>query len=224
MKYADAYVVLTPQDTKELEKREKVRTKIINIPNICAFQHSCEAYDIHSKTILSVGNIIKVKGFDFAIEVASKVFLRHPDWSWEIYGSGSEEVALKRKIKELSLEKNLRFMGRTHDLATAYKNSALFVLLSRSEGFGLVLIEAQAHNLPTVAFDVPFGPQNIVDHNVNGYLVEPFDVDQMAEYICNLIENIELRKEFSANSAKNLYKYQANEVAQQWIMLFDEIK
>ena len=150
--------------------------------------------------------------------------MRHPDWSWRIYGSGSEEVSLRQKVKELSLEKKIAFMGRTGDLDTAYKNSAIFVLPSRSEGFGLVLIEAQAHRLPTVAFDVPFGPRNIVHHDVNGYLVEPFDVDQMAEYICYLIENSELRKEFSNNSVKDLYKYQANKVVEQWQILLNEIK
>lgn len=223
LKYGDAYVVLTPQDKQQLEKIKTGRGGIINIPNICSFQHSHDDYDIHSKTILSVGNIIDVKGFDLALDAAVKVFKKHPDWSWKIYGSGSQEAELKQKVKELSLENNLKFMGRADDLTSAYKKTALFVLPSRSEGFGLVLIEAQAHNLPTVAFNVPYGPRNIVEHNINGYLIDPFDVDQMAEYICNLIENIELRKEFSANSAKNLYKYQANEVAQQWMTLFDKI-
>ena len=224
LKSADEYVVLTPQDKAELAKFCKVKTEIVNIPNICAFDAQNDAYNTESKTIISVGHIINVKGFDMAIDVASKVFSKHSDWCWEIYGTGTEEAKLKERVNALSLEKNLKFMGRADSVSDLYKKSAIYVLTSRSEGFGLVLIEAQAHNLPTVAFDVPFGPQNIIDHGINGYLVEPFDVEKMAECICELIENEELRKSFSDVANKDLYKYKASEIAEQWQTMLNKIK
>lgn len=216
LKLADAYVVLTPDDKAELKKQGNIRARVLNIPNICTYQISGNFYKTDSKIILSVGNLISVKGFDLALEVAKKVFTKHPDWSWHIYGSGSEEKNLKLRVAELSLENNVEFMGKTQDLAGVYKKASIFVLTSRSEGFGLVLIEAQAHNLPTIAFDVPYGPRNIIDDGINGYLIESFDVDDMAKKICELIENPDTLLRFSQNANINLDKYNVENVSKEW--------
>lgn len=224
LKYGDAYVVLTPEDKQQLiNTNKKINAKLINIPNISTYQVSDEGYNMDSKIIMSVGNLINVKGFDLAIRAAVKVFEKHPDWCWHIYGDGSEANILMQKVKALSLENNIKFMGRTSDLSLTYSNAAFFVLPSRSEGFGLVLIEAQAHHLPTIAFDVPFGPRNVISNGVNGFLVEPFDTDNLADAICQLIENDAIRKSFSDSASKDLYKYRAEIVAKQWQSLLREI-
>lgn len=224
LKYGDAYVVLTPEDKQQLiNTNNKINAKLINIPNISTYQVSDEEYNMNSKIIMSVGNLINVKGFDLAIQAAVKVFEKHPDWCWQIYGDGINGEDFKRTVRELSLENKINFMGKTINLKQAYSNAAIFVLPSRSEGFGLVLIEAQAHHLPTIAFDVPFGPRNVISDGVNGILVEPFDTDNLADAICHLIENDTVRKSFSDSASKELYKYQAEIVAKQWQNLFQEI-
>ena len=223
LKYGDAYVVLTPEDKQELENKYITKAKLLNIPNISTYAVSKQDYNVQSKTILSVGNLIKVKGFDLAIEAAKLVFAKHPDWCWRIYGDGSEADNLIQRVKDLSLENNIKFMGRTNDLTSAYANAAIYVLPSRSEGFGLVLIEAQSYHLPAIAFDVPFGPKNIINDNVNGFLISPFDIEQMANEICKLIENSDLRKDFSKNATNNIHKYKSDTVANQWINLLQEI-
>lgn len=224
LKQGDAYVVLTPEDKEQLiNTNEIIRAKLLNIPNISTYEISDAEYNLNSKIIVSVGNLIKVKGFDLAIQAAVKVFKKHPDWCWHIYGDGSDRDYFKKKVIELSLEKNIKFMGRSTNLEKVYSDSAIFVLPSRSEGFGLVLIESQAHHLPTVAFDVPFGPRNVISDAVNGFLLEPFDTDMLADAICKLIENDSLRKKFSDNATKDLYKYKAETVAKQWENLFQQI-
>ncbi|MBQ6717873.1 MAG: glycosyltransferase family 4 protein [Clostridia bacterium] len=224
LKYGDAYVVLTPQDANELKHTyKKINAKLLDIPNISTYQISDTKYNLASKTILSVGNLIKVKGFDLAIEAASKIFEKHPDWCWHIYGDGSDGDEFKQMVKNLSLDDNIKFMGRTNNLTKAYSESAIFVLPSRSEGFGLVLIEAQSYHIPTVAFDVPFGPRNVITNGVNGFLVEPFDTDSLAENVCKLIEDDNFRTTFSDNASKDLYKYQADVVSKQWQNLLQQI-
>ncbi len=224
LKYGDAYVVLTPQDANELKSSyKKINAKLLNIPNISTYQISNTSYNLDSKTILSVGNLVKVKGIDLAIDAASKVFEKHPDWCWHIYGDGNDGGEFKQKVKELSLEDNVKFMGRSKNLTNAYSDAAIFVLPSRSEGFGLVLIEAQSYHIPTVAFDVPFGPRNVISNGVNGFLVEPFDTDSLSDSVCKLIEDDNFRKSFSDNASKKLYKFQADIVAKQWQNLLQQI-
>ncbi|MBQ6885874.1 MAG: glycosyltransferase family 4 protein [Clostridia bacterium] len=224
LKCGDAYVVLTPQDANELKcTYKKINAKLLNIPNISTYQKSDMTYKLDSKTIVSVGNLIKVKGFDLAVDAAVKVFAKHPDWCWHIYGAGSDFDEFKQMVKDLSLDNNIKFMGRTNDLTKAYSEASLYVLPSRSEGFGLVLIEAQAHHLPTIAFDVPFGPRNVITDGVNGFLIEPFDTNQMADSICRLIEDNNLRRTFSDNATKDVNKYQADVVAEEWVKLLQDI-
>ncbi len=223
LKAASAYVTLTPDDTKQFKELVKQPCLVCDIPNINAVNECEKAYDINSKKIVSIGHFLVVKGFDIAISVAKQVFEKHPDWSWELYGDGIERDALCRLVKENKLENNFIFKGRTSDLACIYQDASMLVMTSRSEGFGLVLIEAQAYHLPTVAFDVPYGPRNIIKDNVNGYLIEPFDVDTMASKICELIESVELRKKFSENAENDLSKYSKDNVASLWKKLLGEI-
>ena len=223
LKHGDAYVALTPQDAQVLRAENETCCKTVNIPNICTYAPSDAPYNSSSKTVLSVGALINPKGFDLALEMAKKVFERHPDWKWEIYGDGSERAKLEEQAKTLGIQDRVRFMGRSQDLMPAYQNAAIYVLPSRSEGFGLVLLEAQANHLPTVAFDVPYGPRNIIEDGVNGFLVEPYDTDRMAEKLCRLIEDDALRLRFSQNADKDLPRYSAGQVVRSWKKLIGEL-
>lgn len=215
LRCGDAYVTLTGQDAAELSAR-KPRCRVVDIPNVCTYPLSEDGYDLSSKIILSAGNLIPVKGFDLALEAASIVFARHPDWSWHIYGDGSEQERLKAQAEELGIAEHVRFMGRTKRLSEAYRSAAMYVLPSRSEGFGLVLAEAKAFRLPTVAFDIPYGPRNIIRDGVNGTLVPPYSVEGMADAILALIEEETLRIRYSAQSQLGMERFTEEAVAEQW--------
>lgn len=223
LKIGNAYVTLTKEDAIELDKRVRKHCVLTNIPNICTYEPSNKLYSMESKTILSVGNMLRVKGFDYALDVAKIVFQKHPDWKWEFYGDGSELEMLKKKSVKLGIDDKVLFMGRVKNLEKAYEKAALYVMTSRSEGFGLVLTEAQAHHLPTLAFDIPYGPRNIIYDNKNGFLVEPYNVDTMAKKICELIEIPSKRKCFSDNACCGLNRFSSRHVIENWEKLLEEI-
>lgn len=218
LRYGDAYVTLTEQDACELSKGRH-RAEVTAIPNICSYALQKDGYDITSKVILSAGNLIPIKGFDLALEAASLVLPHHPDWSWHIYGDGSEEKRLRQRAKELGLEESVRFMGRSKSLEAAYRSASLYVLPSRSEGFGLVLAEAKAFRLPTIAFDIPFGPRTIIQDGVNGSLISPFDVQAMAEAILALIEDKALRIRYSEQAQLGMERFREADVVLKWEQL-----
>ncbi len=72
----------------------------------------------------------------------------------EIYGDGKELENIKKMVQENDLENNVIFCGRTSHILEEYKKAALYVMTSRTEGFGLVLTEAKSCNLPTLAYDI----------------------------------------------------------------------
>lgn len=216
-KLADKIVVLTESDRKEnIKKFGTLPTKIKTIYNPIEMKENKQPYDEKSKRIISVGRLVSIKGFDMLIDVATKVFAKHPDWEWHIYGEGSLKDELQKKIEENNMQNNLKLMGRTDKLLELYKEYAMFVLTSRNEGLGMVNIEAHCAHLPIVSFNCPFGPAEIIKEDVNGYLIKCFDIDEMANKINFLIENTEKRIEMSKNTMLDKEKFKMSNVIKEW--------
>ena len=223
-KKADAIVVLTEEDRKNYEKEVKVRGILKRIYNPVE-QVSCkrENYNISSKTIISAGRLNVQKGFDMLVDVANIVLKKHPDWQWIICGEGEERKALEDKIKKCGLEQNLILQGNVNNIEDYYRKSAIFVLTSRAEGFGLVLTEAKKEGLPCVSFRCPAGPSEIILDGINGYLIDCFDIEQMAEKINLLIEDENMRKNFSNKAMEGTEKFNIDKIATQWKDLIEKL-
>ena len=93
--------------------------------------------------------------------------------------------------------KNVTFHNFTHDISQEYAKSSICAVTSYFEGFSLALLEAMKHGVPCVAFDCPFGPRGLINDSYSGFLVDNGDIKVFAERICHLIEDEELRKQFS---------------------------
>ena len=218
------YVNQTKGDMEAFLKVYKVRCPITYIYNPCAKNEEYIDYDRCSKTIMTAGHFFYTKGYDLALEAAKFVFDKHPDWQWRFIGDGAHFDSLKMKATEYGLENNVVFAGRTNQIAEEYKKAALYVMTSRTEGFGLVLTEAKSYNLPTIAFDVDFGPREIIEHEKSGYLVKAFDVEHMAKCICELIENEEKRVLFASHAKDNLGTFSQENFVRAWKNILEQIK
>lgn len=220
------YVVLTQRDRDSFIKRFGKPKKITYIYNPVTIKCSNAKYAIDSKTILSVGIVRYIKGFDMLVEVAKKVFSKHPDWEWKIYGDPRWDSDFTKeivcKIKEYNLTKNLFLMGETTDINNFYRAASMFVMTSRMEGLPMVLLEAKAFKSPIISFDIQNGPSEIVSDGINGYLIQSYDVDKMANKICELIESPSKRTELSQNSVINIEKFNENKILEKWNKLIDE--
>lgn len=93
-------------------------------------------------------------------------------------------------------------------------------MTSRFEGLPMVLLEAQSYGLPIVAFDCDTGPAEIIDHNINGLLVEPGNINGLINSLLELINlsNIEYEK-MSSNAVKNSVRYSVNPIVKQWLSI-----
>lgn len=215
-KYSDYIVTITEEDKEYFSKNLKLKCPIINIYNPVDDIYKDNEYDSESKIILSAGRLTYQKGFDILIDVAKNVFKEHKDWRWIILGEGEDREKIENKIKENRLESNVILKGNVSNIEDYYKKSAMFVLTSRYEGLGLVLIEAKSYKLPLVSFECKVGPKEIIEDNVNGYLIECFDVDYMSQKIIKLINNNSLRDEFSKKSNIGIEKFEINSIIDKW--------
>ena len=222
-KWADAIVVITKEDEEYYKKNLKIKHIIKQIYNPIVCDSAEFSYQSGSKIILSAGRLAEQKGFDILIDVAQKVFEKHPDWVWKIAGEGEQRNLLEQKIREYNLEKNVILCGNVNNIEEFYREASIYVLTSRYEGFGLVLTEAKTYGLPCVSFKCPAGPSEIILDKINGYLIDCFDINLMSDRICDLIENEELRKVFSEKSLKDTEKYSLKKVIKEWKDLIEEV-
>lgn len=215
LRYSDYYVCLTKSDVLEIKKNMKVKSNLISIYNPFLFSGKVD-YDNRKKIIVTVGNFFSVKGFDLAVLAAEKVFARNPEWKWYFCGDGLEFEKIRMLIREKKLENKIVLTGRLKNVSDILNTASIYVMTSRSEGFGMVLLEAKAASLPVIAFDVPYGPREIINDKINGYLIKPFEINVMAEAINNLIEDKELRYEFANQSCSNMQQFDISETIKKW--------
>ena len=173
---------------------------------------------MESKVIISVGHIRKIKNFIVIPDIAKKVFEKHSDWCWKIYGTmkGEEYEKLELKIKQYGLQDKIIFMGRCEDMNVEYQKASMYVLTSLQEGLPMVLLEAKSNKLPLVSFDIETGPSEIIRDGINGYLIPSYDISKMTESICCLIADNELRESFSDNAGLDLEKFSSERIIGQW--------
>ncbi len=215
---ADIIITLTQGDAKEWEKAKRVEI----IPDFTLMKPQNASYNINSKRIISVGRLEWQKGFDRLIRIWKIVNDIHPAWELVIFGSGTLEQDLKYDIQNNGV-KNIFIYPYTQNISHEYLQSSIFVLASRFEGFSLVLLEAQQHGLPCVAYDCPFGPSDVIDNDRCGFVIENDNSILFAEKICELIESPELRVLFSKEAIINASRFDKDKIMNQWKELFESI-
>ena len=220
IKNAEKVVVLSRQDLSAYQKKYPRATNLKCIYNPIAFDVK-ESIDINNKVVVAAGRYVYEKGFDMLIEAWAKIADKIPEWELKIFGEGTERERLQRQIANLKL-KNVKLLGYAEKLDEEYEKASIFCLSSRYEGWGLVLVEAQAKGLPCISFDCKNGPREIIDDGVNGFLVKANDINQFAEKLLCLIQDKELRKSFSSNSQNQLHKFSTEKILDQWVELIEE--
>lgn len=218
------YITQTRGDMEAFQNELQVRCPMTYIYNPSDNCREYKNYCIASKTIVTLGHFFYTKGYDLAVEVAKHVFNKHPDWKWEFYGDGVRLTEIKELVEKYQLQNNVFFCGRTSDTDEVYKRAAMYVMTSRTEGFGLVLTEAKSFNLPTLAFDIDFGPREIIEDEISGFLIKNFNIRDMANKICELIENKDKRVKFAMQAQRNITDFSMSKFEEKWIHVIEEIK
>jgi glycosyltransferase involved in cell wall biosynthesis len=214
MSFVDAMVVLTESSKKQW----KVKS-VHAIPNPLWIENPT-LNTLENKAVISVGRQEFVKGYDLLLHIWEKINLKYPDWKLHIYSDYNPVLKLNELAQELNLQNSVVFHEPTLEIEKVYTTASIYLMTSRHEGFGMVLLEALASGLPCVAFDCPTGPATLIQNNFNGYLIKPFDLDNYTEKVITLIEDTELRRKFGENGKQSTQKYQLSVIMEQWHQLF----
>lgn len=220
LKRCEKVVVLTHKDAacwKDYDNIEVIHNVVTNYP-----EKITDVAD-RPKRIIAVGRLHAQKGFDLLIQSWQLIAARHPDWQLVVYGHGGDLQKLQQQLEKAGLTSSMTFAGTTDNIYKEYQNSAFYVMSSRYEGWGLVLVEAMSCGLPCVSFDCPYGPSDIIRDGEDGFLVENGNIQQLAEKMELLINNKELREWLGVRARLNAARFTSDNIMPQWTKLFETI-
>lgn len=212
-------------DFKFIEKKSLTIYNGINKKNfkIVMDKSIREKFDIKDGNILigSVGNIRPAKGYEILLLAASKVLKKIPNCRFAIAGQGKGELVnkLKQQKADLGIDKKVHLIGFQENVSKFYSNIDIFVSSSYSEGFSLSTVEALAFKLPIVVTKSG-GPEEIIENNKSGLIVQPNSPDLLADAIKNLILNHELREECIKGGKKVLPQFLFDKTVENYSKLY----
>ena len=214
-RFSNCIITLTEHDKQNYLNNLDIKGKVEYIYNPIEEVDDMEC-NIKSKQIISVGRLTYQKGFDMLCDVAKVVLKDNKGWKWLILGDGEDKDKLRSKIKEYGLENKLILKGNVSNVEEYYKNSSLYVMTSMFEGLPMTLLEAKTYKLPIVSFNCLTGPSEIVKNNVNGYLINPENVEAMSNKLNILMNDENKIKEFSNNAQIDIEKFKLKPIIERW--------
>src|SRR5437870_10087777 len=160
-----------------------------------------EPDSLPSNVILSVGNLIPSKGHELLLRAFGAIEQRHPTLRCEIIGDGPERARLTALGAQLGPAQRISFLGRKTrtQVADAMRRCMVFPLLSHYEGLGCVYLGAMSAGKPVIACRGQ-GIQEVIQHGINGFLIDPDDVHALTETLSVLLANPQLRKDIGRNA------------------------
>lgn len=160
------------------------------------------------KVILTVSRLNKSepgKGVDLVIKSLPKVIESVRNLKYVVIGSGDLIGELSNLADSLRVKDNITFIENVNDevLYSYYKRSDLFVMPSKQEGFGVVFVEAMYFEKPVIGSKAG-GVEDIIIHGENGFLVSDDNVEELSEYINDLLSDKNMYEQFSKNAKRTV--------------------
>ncbi len=208
----DDYIVLSNLDKQKIKNKFNFECKTIYNPK--SFELSTVS-NLKNKVFLAAGRLEFVKGFDMLIE-AFKIYKdMGGTWKLKIVGEGSQRENLQKMIDGYNLSNDIKLEGYTSNIIKYFLNASTYLLTSRWEGFGLVVIESFEAGLPVITFDIDV-MKELINNGENGILVPCFDINKFAMEMYKVDKDSNLRNALGSEAKKTSYLFSYNKIAKIW--------
>lgn len=219
---SDQFILLSESFIPELKTyiNSWPEDKVTAIYNPAPFAIQPEAMHQKGNRILYVGRIeYSQKQCDLLLPIWEKVSKQFPDWHFDIVGDGSKLQELVAKAKEGKVER-MHFHGFC-DPMPFLTNAKVLCMTSSFEGYGMVLVEAQAYGVVPIAFNSFSSLSSIIQEGKTGVTVTPFDVTEYIDKLSHLMREESLRFQMAAQAQDSVKKFMPATIALDWLSLFN---
>ena len=171
----------------------------------------------------TVGRLARVKGIPYLLQAARILLHQGANVKVLVVGDGNIRLDLMTLTRDLGINQNVAFLGHRDDIDELLKALDIFVLPSLSEGIPMVLLEAMAASRAVVSSRVGGIPE-IVEDGIDGFLVEPMDVNSLAERCGRLIESPDIARKMGVQARKRVERdFSATTMADRVALIYKEL-
>ena len=214
-KYSDLVICISKKLSQEIKEYTGAKTKVIYNP---ALDNSIFKKNLKYSKIKSNKNIIvnverlEMQKDQITLLRAFKNIQDKKNFKLMIIGYGSCYVALKNFIQQNRLQKNVKIIRKIKNAHSYLKKAKLFVLCSKYEGFGNVLIEAGINKIPIISSNCKHGPTEILENGKYGDLFKVGDHGELTRKIKNFINNPQKLIKKSNKFYKSLKRFNTKKI------------
>jgi glycosyltransferase involved in cell wall biosynthesis len=227
---AAAMVSLTEPIASALRARFP-NNKVVVIPNAVAITTSSppkrdnepNANDKPTYRAIAVGRLSPEKGFDLLLKAWKQAAPDDSSWELVIVGDGPLRPQLEALIAELNLANEVHLAGWCRDVAAQYHQADLYISSSHYEAMSRSLLEALSHQLPAIVTRATDGLEELVQENVNGWLVPTNDVEALARAIGSATSPATKLREYGKHSASLVQSHAWENVGPKWLDLIQTV-
>ncbi len=215
-KKADGIILQTRQSYEFFPAQ--VRRKAVILKNPVSLSFFRERYrGERDKELVAVGRIDGNKNHEMLIRAFAGIAGKYPDHRLVIYGEGELKDKLERLVAELGMQERIILPGAVTDVAEAIYKAKVFILPSNTEGVPNTLIEAMVMGLAVIATNCPCGgPEELIEHGVNGLLTPVGDVEKMKENIEFVLDDLYNADLMGEHAKKTADIYRPEKIYKEW--------
>jgi glycosyltransferase involved in cell wall biosynthesis len=194
-------IAVSPSTRAEIRTLLRLPAPIYVVPNGVSIPEPGTRHPTREPSIVSVGRLVVQKGLHHAIDAVAEARQTLPGLRFHIVGDGPELTRLRQQVQRLGLQDAVLIHGRVTDADRDLRLSQSWIFLSASqrEGWGVAVLEAAAHGVPAIAYDVP-GLRDAVRHEATGWLVSP--EDSLAETLALAVHRLREPGELEAMASR----------------------
>ena len=222
----DLFTLLSPKMVHEVQQMMQDtnrHTRVAYVPNFMVSRPEDVGYHDRENTVIAVGRLDWVKGFDRMIDLFAELHPQFPAWHLKIIGGGREEASLRERIASHDAASYITLTGKLapSQVISEMQKASVFALSSYTESFPFVLLEAMSCSLPIAAFNTRGGLDMIVKNGENGFLAE--SGEEFLSSLSRLMEDLSLREQMAGKSRELSSLYTAQAVEETWYRLIEDL-
>lgn len=218
--YPKALVYIVPTSSDALYYK-KMSFPVRHIPH---FRSTLQYEKVMSNQniALNIGRFTDVKQQFILLKIWNSLIKKKQIVNWKLFivGEGELKNTFLEYIEENELQEYIFILPPRKDVEFYYKQASLFILTSKSEGFGMVLLEAVSFGIPCISYDCPSGPRDLITNNVDGILVPLFDEILLEEAVLKLTNSSDIRRQLGERCYEKSLEWSDLKIYQKWISIF----
>lgn len=217
----DLVATLTDEQRHDMDKLQLSSGKLRTISNLTEQLNGDPTTPRPRATGAMIARLVPQKRVEDAIGTIAQI--SETEVTLDIYGEGEDRPMLTDLITDLDLADRVRLHGHVTGAKTAFHSRSFSLLTSRHEGQGLVILESMSAGCIPISYAVDYGPADIIDHGVNGFIVPVGDVDALARSIRQLLDMPEEEVQaMRRNAIDRAADFSAPTIVEKWGKAFAE--